>query len=981
MTPNRPLIQWPPQVPWASRSGWLWSALKGVCGFLGLAALGFQSAEAASKPVPPRFCVSYDDAPKQGDLAPFEWCILEPSATVDLAPGHRLGQVFLAYVSAVEAQPESINAREAEKRSVPVVGRNDEWQSLLLDVENANWQTMMIEAVIPKALEKGFDGVFIDTLDSAQRLPGYSARTKEALAGLIRAVRERFPNKKIVVNRGFDLLPAIGSMIDGVLVESVFQSFDAKTRNYLAVKPSDTEWLTQRIREIQALGLPVLALDYVSPDEPELAMKTARQLEALGCSAFISTPELNGLNLGPYRELPRRILVVHGTDTAPAKLQAAPPIDTMSATCFQAALEWMGYEFDFHDIGHKALPDVVPATYAGVIVDELDCQKPLTKQDVLAWLQKVKARKVPILFAGEIPFSDDDIRSEFAATFGLGGNLTSVHGVRNATIEHLDPVMMKGETEVAAHQLGFKDLVAPAEADVYLSIKGHDRDGRTVRFDPCFMAPWGGAWLEPYVAMRVSQANSLFYADLFALLQRWLRGSAAFPAPDTTTRDGLRLFYSHIDGDGFASLSHFPNHPPCAEVIRDRILRKYAMPVTVSIVEADVRGWLKTLKKEDSPRYVELARSMFELPHVQAASHSFSHPFIWDSTDPNPGHYDASKTTLAEDIDYPEVDPKREIEGSIDYINKNLLPKDKRVELMLWSGNCRPGEAALRQCRELGVENMNGGDTIISKLSPSISGIGPRLAKWGDEIQIFAANQNEFMYANGFQGPTYGGFARVIETFTMTEKPRRLKPVNLYYHFYSATYLSSCRALERILEWSMSQSLHPITALQFASLVRDAHQTQIYALGPNHWRMVNRGALRTFRLPASAGVPDLARCKGIAGYKEDLGVIYLHTTGQPVVDLVMASPDDELASWPSLVEASADVTIERHTRSDLAFSVAGWDRVVVELGGLPPGIQCPMTLAGKTTSLTTSKSGHARMTLPPGSSVSVQIPAPYATSP
>ena len=33
------------------------------------------------------------------------------------------------------------------------------------------------------------------------------------------------------------------------------------------------------------------------------------------------------------------------------------------------------------------------------------------------------------------------------------------------------------------------------------------------------------------------------------------------------------------------------------------------------------------------------------------------------------------------------------------------------------------------------------------------------------------------------------------------------------------------------------------------------------------------------------------------------------------------------------------------------------------------------------TTLTTSKSGHARMTLPPGSSASVQITAPYATSP
>ena len=955
-----------------------WSACGWIVVALAAALLGSETDAAPAQ----RFYVNYSAAPSASALAAFDLCVLDPAAQIDLKPGQTLGHTYLAYVSAVEAHPGSINATEANKAEVPVVGRNDEWNSLLLDVEDPKWLPLMLDKIVSAALAKGYDGVFLDTLDSAKRLPGYSARTEAALEKLVLRIRERFPEKKIVLNRGFELLPKVARQINGVLVESVYQTFDPKTKAYAAVKPADSEWLITRIKAAQAAGVDVYAIDYVDPAQPDTATATAEKLKALGCSPFITTPELQGANLGPWREVARRILVVHGTDAkGAAALQAAPPIDTMTATHFQAALEWMGYEFDFHDIGHKSLPASLPNVYAGVILDELDCRKPMTKQTVLAWLQGVKMRRVPILFAGDIPFTDDDIRSEFAQTFGLGGDLTSVYGVKDLAIREMDPVMMKGETAVEPRKLAFRDLSAPLEAEVYLSLKGTDRMGRSVRFDPCFMAPWGGVWLEPYIVLRASQANRFFYADVYRLLERWLHGQASFPVPDTTTRDGRRIFYSHIDGDGFASLSHFPNHPPCAEVVRDRILKRYPLPVTVSVVEVDVRGWLKTLKKEDAPRYEELARSMFALPHVQAGSHSFSHPFIWDSTDPNPGHYDTTKTTLAEDINYPAVDPEREIRGSIDYINKNLLPAGKQVELMLWSGNCRPGEKALRLCRELGVENMNGGETIISKLYPSISGVGPRLAKWGEEIQIFAANQNEFMYANGFQGPHYGGFADVIDTFQLTEKPRRLKPVNVYYHFYSSTFLSSNRALEQIHEWCMSQPLHPITALQFASIVRDAHRTQIYQEGERHWRIANTGALRTYRLPASAGLPNISQCNGVTGYKLEGDALYVHTTGQPLVELKLSPPDATPPRWPFLVQSSADVTVEKHTAAALHFTVTGWNKVALELGGLPAGIHCPVTVGSESATLNVDSDGQARLTVPPGTRVQVDIPSEYAATP
>jgi hypothetical protein len=60
------------------------------------------------------------------------------------------------------------------------------------------------------------------------------------------------------------------------------------------------------------------------------------------------------------------------------------------------------------------------------------------------------------------------------------------------------------------------------------------------------------------------------------------------PAPDITTENGRRLFFSHIDGDGFPSLAEFPGSPPAAEVLLKEILEKYRVPTTVSVIEAEV---------------------------------------------------------------------------------------------------------------------------------------------------------------------------------------------------------------------------------------------------------------------------------------------------------------------------------------------------------------------------------------------------------
>lgn len=639
-------------------------------------------------------------------------------------------------------------------------------------------------------------------------------------------------------------------------------------------------------------------------------------------------------------DVPQRILVLFGD--APARTGRPPlfPIDSLVTTVLQAHLEWLGYELDYCDAATRCPPEPA-ADVRAIIVDGSLHVSANQEQVITSWLAAQKKRGLPILLLGGIPVESDEATARFLAEFGIGGGGGAEHHLKDISVAVQDDSVVSRETELKPRSTGFLNLLAPAGGRALVSVLGVDQTGGKHRFDAAFTAPWGMAWMAPYVMLEVGANRRFYYLDPFAMIGKWL-GDDVFPVADTTTHFGRRIFFSHIDGDGFASRSKTGGGKICAEVMRDRVLKTHALPVTVSVIEAEVCGLTQSLKPDDRPRYEEIARSIFALPNVSAASHSFSHPFQWDAADPNPGRYEAGSLALNDEADYKAVSIDREVRGSVGYINQTLLPAGKKVEIMLWSGNCRPGIDALRLVRELGIENMNGGDTVMSRMYPSLSAVAPRVVPWGDELQINAANQNEFMYTSGMSGPFSSGFANVVDTFESTGTPRRLKPVNLYYHFYSAASFSALRALEKAISWCEQQPLHGMTAAGYARIVRDARSARVQRIAPGEWRLVSHGDLHTWRLPASAGVPDIAHCRNIAGYKTEGDVTYVHTNGGHEAMLALARPGQPVAAHLHLRESGVPVVLVNHRARRLSFIVGGRQTGEMVIAGAPPGASCEL---------------------------------------
>lgn len=250
-----------------------------------------------------RLYVDYSSHPDREKVRAHNVIVLDPAAALEIKAERREGQVFLAYIPVVETSPGTPPAKAAQARGIPTLDTNEAWSSQVRDVTHPQWESYVMEDLIAPVLAKGYDGFFLDTLDSVEKIttlaPSKSVAARRAVSRLIRRLRAAYPKAPIVLNRAWEWAFDLAKDVDGVLIESLFQGWNGATKSYQAQPTEDTQWLLQRIKRLQTRRLRVFVLDYVAPSDLDLAAKTAKRIRALGCVPFISTPNLQGADLAP----------------------------------------------------------------------------------------------------------------------------------------------------------------------------------------------------------------------------------------------------------------------------------------------------------------------------------------------------------------------------------------------------------------------------------------------------------------------------------------------------------------------------------------------------------------------------------------------------------------------------------------------------------------------------------------------------------
>lgn len=814
----------------------------------------------------PSVAFFYGDNPPMETLRAFDWIVVEPGHLADPTPyQHPESQVF-AYVSLGEVSADKPYLSEMPNQWLK--GKNEGWQSLVIDQTSEGWADFAVEKLFTPLWQAGYRGFFLDTLDSFNLIAKTDAERGAQSAGLVKviaALKTKYPTAKLIFNRGFEILPQTHQWADAVAFESWLSGYDANTKRYRDVSEADRAWLTSQLSPIKTWHIPIIAIDYVPAQSRDKARQIAANIQQAGFIPWVSNPELTLLGIGSREVIPRRVLMV----TSPVRDELDYHFST-DVTYSTAILNAMGYAVDYAPINRLLPTSPLIGRYAGVIIYLTDEKDSLQNTQLPTWLAQLKQQQLPLLFMGDISYmrTQRSLAELFAINIG-----ESVNASHLTITQHTPEIGF--ETQPMLDRLGFFPLSIANSKENWLTIrddKGNNQEAVTI-------TEWGGVAVSPhlYYSLATHPAIDFWVTNPYALFERGLQ-LHPMPQPDTTTETGRRLLMVHHDGDGFPTRAELPGAPFASQVMLEEVVKKYPLPMSLSVIEGEVSS--TGLYPKESAQLEQIAKTMFAQPNVEIASHTYSHPFSWGVVS---GARNTSNLYQEYNLPIPNyhASMQREVEGSIDYINQRLAPKDKKVAIFNWSGDCNPGKDALALVKKAKIVSVNGGDTMISNTRHSLTRVGPVGLNKDGNFQVYAPNQNENVYTNNWNGPFYG-YKHVLETYRLTDKPRRIKPVDIYFHTYALSKKTSIDSVKNVLNWAIQQPFHPVYMSEYAHKALEFNDIVVAKTPDNQWIIRGLSALQELRIPQSMGYPNFDSSPQVVGFNDHQDQRYLHVSGNDI---------------------------------------------------------------------------------------------------
>ena len=667
------------------------------------------------------------------------------------------------------------------------------------------------------------------------------------------------------------------------------------------------------------------------------------------------------------RPVPRTILVLY--DSGIHK----DVRDTRIHHLFEMPLNHLGLIVRYHDVVSGFPPLAKMQDVRGILAwfrsDSVG--HPL---ELLAWAERAIDAGKRFVIIGELNAGQDlqghpapaSATNRFLAKLGLETeNWTAV--TYDLQVVYKDPALIGFERPlpVVLPRFDRVRLIDPKVRSHLIVRRGNDAatEGNLV-----VTGPHGGWVANGYTHFANFRQDQLqWYINPFEFL-RLAFATDEVPKLDTTTLSGRRIYYSHIDGDGWRNVTEVSAYRreklSSAEVVLKELISPFPdLPVTVGPIVGDLDpDWFGTRES------LSVARRILSVPWVEAGSHTYSHPLDWESLCLrfaassaaaqdrtsiervlawfDPGQWTAFNRAI-ERYSRPQADegnqPLRrghsrmrsydlypfdldqEVGGSIAFVNR-LLPPGKRVQILQWSGTTLVPEMVLRAALGAGVRNVNGGDTRFDPEFNSYAWVAPLGRQSGALRQVYSSESNENTYTN-LWNERYFGFRYLTETLRKTESPLRVKPFNLYYHMYSGEKQPGLDALLANLRYARSRDLAPITASHYSAIVDGFHSALIIGLGTRRWRIENRDGLNTVRFDhADAESVDWAASRGVVGQRHFQGSLYVSLDSAEHAPVVALVPPGKMpvASRPYLVESRWRISKLRGEASKFAFEACGF---------------------------------------------------------
>jgi hypothetical protein len=834
----------------------------------------------------------------------YDQVVVQPEHAGDPKAIKALGAEPVAYFSVGEAAPSQANALAPAW----VLARNAAWASLVMDLASAEYRAYLLER-FETLYARGYSRFFLDTLDSYQlgaKTEAARAKQRDGTVELLRAMKSRHPGVQLVVNRGFELLPQIAPLVSGVVAESLFDRWDAGRKQYTRVPDADRTWLLARLNEAhERYRLPVTVIDYRPTQERDAARETAKRILKLGFEPWVCNADLSDVGVGRYEIFPRRVMLL--TDT-PLKDGAA--VGSGPLTWLAPILEYLGYVPELRSV-HAGLPnETLAGRYAGVIT----------------WFE-----------GGSMP-----------STYGHW----MVEQTRNGTRFAVFGALGFSPTSPEARELGFAPARGGASGPPLASpsVRGSANSTR---------ASASATTRSTAEGARPTAADSIANAAKSASSA----GSAQSAALATA---GARATSAIVSRD---ALIGFETEPPL-----------HPVPGTGLVLEGV--GVTRHLRAVDQAGNVCDAIATAAWGGV-ASSHVFGlrglHGERAWALDPFAFLTRALQLPAMPVPDVTTENGRRlalfliETQGAGERARLRGRPatwtvlRDELLAPFGWPhafhGSAADGDRdaakSLLQLSAAYAGELPAGDTEPRGRFGSLTQVQPMATQQANGLAIPAPIAWDSRFIPG--GSESYPFERVIETLEFTDAPRRIKPIALHYHAYTAASPAGLEGLKRIYGWVAAHQVLPIRVTEYIARVR-AFRDQVLARDlEGAWWMYGDRALRTVRIPDQLGLPDLAASSGVAAVSTLAQGHYVSFAGEAQRKLVLGAAS---LDRPHVVAANGQFTRFDVESGRVQFEVSAAEGLQLTLAGLPASTRCELRLSHRYLRVTTSAGRSLELRLP-----------------
>ncbi|MFH1416553.1 MAG: hypothetical protein ABIH89_10770 [Elusimicrobiota bacterium] len=615
-------------------------------------------------------------------------------------------------------------------------------------------------------------------------------------------------------------------------------------------------------------------------------------------------------------------------------------------------LNYLGLKVRYHDLKSGLPEDPEMADVLGIL-NWFSCNRIPDPHIYIDWLKRCVNSGVKIVSFGHGPYIDNktgktvplEKYNEYFSILGLNYHGEWTDNPLLIELVYKDSAMMEFERTLDNEISEYEKISIKGGTGgrPLLTIKRNDRNDSSSHI--AVLNERGGYIMEGYeLFINNTDIRAQWRVDPFRFFSEAF-GLEGLPKLDYTTLFGSRIAYSHIDGDGFRNVSYIDGNSLSAGIVYEEVLRVFRFPVTASFITSEIDP-----AYYGSEATLALARDILFLDNVEAGSHAFTHPLDWErkitaaevkgyskriEDDPEKmdivseshyGGFSHLSLVVADDKTY----FMREIKESSDYITSKVCPEGGRTMVYQWSGNCRPPESAVGYAAEHIGRNINGGDGMFDEYNKSYTGLAPLARNIGRQTQFYTSNANENIYTH-FWLKNFGGFRNVIQTFHNTEyppfenmPPRRITPVDIYFHYYIGDREISLRALKEVFSYVMEKpGLIPLFTSEYLDTAEGFMNGSIEKISPNAWKIKGYGACRTVRFDTPGIYPDLKRSEGVLGYTVWEGHTYIHLDEKETAVLYT---EKDAPSKPFLEQAASVMSSASINKNRIFFRTRVFNR-------------------------------------------------------